>query len=344
VGGSASTRRASGRKLRVLLIVRKDLVPRNSLRGARNVAWRTEYDVRNGLRALGHEVRVLAIDDDAHPIVDALREWRPAVVFNLVLDLRAHHVDESHIVSALELCRAQYTGCDARALMLTQDKAVAKRLLASHGIPTPRFEVCSRGNAGRAALLSYPLIVKPASGGGSAGIAQRSVVKSERALRSRLAALHDADGADAIVEEYVDGRELTIGVLGNGRPATLPIWETFFRGWPADTPRIATYSVKWSPGYRRKRRVTSGPATNLPDAKRREIADVAARVHRAFGLSGFARIDLRLDVTSTPFVIDVNPNPDVGFREDFARSAKHAGIDGPALLQKIVDLALRRRR
>jgi D-alanine-D-alanine ligase len=325
------------------LIVRKDLVPRDSLRGGRDVAWRTEYDVREGLRALGHDVRVLGLDDDARPIADALREWRPAVVFNLLLDLRAHHVDESHIVSYLELCRAKYTGCDARALMLAQDKALAKRVLAAHEVPTPRFEVCSHGRAGRAPLLTYPLIVKPASGGGSTGIAQRSVVKSERALRSRLAVLHETDGGDALVEEYVDGRELTIGTLGNRRPTTLPIWETFFGRLPAGAPRIATYPVKWSTGFRRESGVTSGPAKNLPAATRREIGVIAIRVHRLLGLSGFARIDLRLDRAGRPFVIDVNPNPDVGFGEDFARSARHAGIDGPTLLGRIVELAVRRR-
>ena len=158
-------------------------------------------------------------------------------------------------------------------------------------------------------------------------------------MRSRVAALHEGSSG-AIVEEYVDGRELTVGVLGNRRPAALPIWETFFRGLARGAPRIATCAVKWNSGYRRERRVTSGPAAGLPAALSNTIAALALRAYKVLGLSGFARIDFRLDARGRAFVIDVNPNPDIGFGEDFARSAAHAGIRGPQLLKRIVDLAL----
>jgi D-alanine-D-alanine ligase len=217
-------------------------------------------------------------------------------------------------------------------------------VLASRGIATPRFQVCVGGRPPRSLVVPFPAIVKPVNGSGSAGISQRSVVKTARGLRSRVAALHDTHSSGVIVEEYVDGRELTVGVLGTGRPVALPIWETFFGRLPHGAPRIATCAVKWNSGYRRERRVTSGPAVGLPATQRREIAAIALRAYKVLGLSGFARIDFRLDGRGRALVIDVNPNPDIGFGEDFARSAAHAGIRGPQLLQRIVDLALAVRR
>lgn len=334
------------RRLRVLVLTHSELYARDSIRGrseAEVLPWRTEFHVVRGLESLGHEVEQLGLDTSLAPLHRALDRFEPHVVFNLLIELRDSGGFEPHVVAALEARGVPYTGCNSEGLVLTRDKAIAKKLLGWHRIPTPDFVTFRRGRKRRSiGTLDFPLIVKPADEGGSFGIVQGSLVRGPSALRRRVEWVHRR-GCDAIAERYVEGRELTVGLLGNRSPKCLPLWETFFDGLSEGAPRIATERLKWSPPHRRARAVHSGPARALPGDLANEVRRLSRRAWRVLRLSGFARLDFRIDREGRPYLIDVNANPDVDFLEDFARSARHAGLPPPRLLQRLLDLALRYR-
>ena len=343
----ATPRRPRSRRLRVLVLTHRALYARASIEGRSErevLPWRTEYHVVEGLRALGHEVEQLGLDDSLAPLHETLDRFRPQIVFNLLIELRDSGGFEPHVVAALEARGVPYTGCSSEALVFTRDKTVTKTLLAAEGIPMPRFVGVRRGARPRLPDdFRYPAIVKPADEGGSYGIAQGSVVRDRPALERRVAWVHEHCGCDALAERFVEGREITLGLLGNQRPRCLPPWETFFGALRAGAPRIYTERLKWNPDHRRASGVDSGPARRLPASTRLALERIARRAWSVLRLSGFARFDFRIDAEGQPFLIDVNANPDVDFHEDFARSAAHAGVPPRALLQRLLDLGLRYR-
>jgi len=322
-------------------------VPPRSLAG---LGWReadllrTEWDVLNALRRRGHAVRAVGVRDDLAPLRRALAEWRPHAVFNLLMELRDEGRLQPHAAAALELEGVPFTGADARAIFLTRDKALAKRLLREHGLPTPAFALFPRRGAAvaPAAPLRFPLLVKPGDEEASLGIAQASLVRSPAGLRARVAFVHQSLGCDAIAEEYVEGRELTVSLLGDARPRVLPVRELRLRGLPAGSARIATARAKFDDEYRARHGIRSGPARGLAPELRTRIERLARRVHACFGLAGAARLDLRMDASGRVWVIEVNATPDVGRGEDLAASARSAGIPYPRLLEHLIALARRR--
>jgi D-alanine-D-alanine ligase len=335
------------RRLRVLVLTHKELYARDSIAGrseAEVLPWRAEYQVVRGLEALGHRVEQLGLDTTLAPLHDLLDRFDPHVVFNLLVELRDSGGFEPHVVAALEVRGVPYTGCNSEALVLTRDKAITKKLLHWHRIPIPEFQTFRRGRSRRRTDgLSYPMIVKPVDEGGSFGIRRESVVRNAEALQRSVRWVHERCGSDAVAERYIEGREVTVGLLGNRRPRCLPVWETHFDGLADGAPRIDTERLKWNMKHRRASAVHSGPACALPPGVSETVARLARRAWRILRLSGFARIDFRIDASGRPFLIDVNANPDVDFEEDFARSAAHAGLPPPALLQRLLDLGLRYR-
>ena len=335
------------RPLRVLLLTHRELYARASTRGRSErevLQWRTEYHVMRGLRRLGHEVEQLGLDHSLAPLHAALERFAPHVVFNLLIELRDSGGFEPHVVAALEAAGTPYTGCNSEGLVLTRDKALAKKLLGWHRIPVPAFATFRRGrHRALPKRLEFPLIVKPIDEGGSYGIAQGSLVRGPAALERRVEWLHRRCECDAIAERYVEGREITVGLLGNSRPRCLPLWETHFEGLASGAPRIVTERIKWNLDHRRARAVHSGPARRLPAGTAEAIERLARRAWNVLRLSGFARIDFRIAADGTPVLIDVNANPDVDFREDFARAARKGGIPPTELIGRILDLGLRYR-
>jgi D-alanine-D-alanine ligase len=331
--------------LRVLVLTHADLVPPASLEGKseREIGlWRKEYDVCAGLRELGHEVLVLGVSHDLMPIRQHVEGFDPHVVFQLLLEFQDVAVYQAHVTGYLELLRVPYAGCNPRGLLLARDKALSKLLFRVHRIPTPGFATFPRDRKPRIPKkLDYPRIVKSVNEEASLGIAQASVVHDEEHLRERIAFVHRRVGTDAIAEQYVAGRELTIGVLGNERITTFPVWEMFFENLPEGSEPIATARVKWDPDYQRRVGIDTGPAKDLAPELAALIARIAKRTYRALGLSGYARIDLRLAEDGKLYVIEANPNPDLTREEDFALSALAAGIDYPSLLQRILNLGMR---
>jgi D-alanine-D-alanine ligase len=332
------------KKLRVLVLLHADLVPPESVEGAdlSDAEWKTEYDVVTTLRALGHEVRPLGVSDELAVIRQAVDEWKPHIAFNLLEEFNGVALYDQNVVSYLELLRVPYTGCNPRGLMIARDKALGKKILHYHAVPIPEFFTAPPGRAvKRPKELDFPLIVKSVSEEASLGISQASIVEDDEKLQERVAFIHQSLGTGALVERYIEGRELYVGVLGNRRLHTLPVWELYLDGLPSDANRIATQRVKWSRKYQKKYGVMSGEAKNLPDGTTETVQRLAKTVYHVLGLSGYARIDFRLDALGQVSLLEANPNPQIAQGEDLADSAAHVGLAYPALIKRILDLGLR---
>ena len=332
------------KRLRVLILMHKDLVPPEPLDGhdPSQAEWKTEYDVVTTLRKLGHEALPLGVKSDLGVIRTAVEEWRPHIAFNLLEEFDGVAVYDQNVVSYLELLRVPYTGCNPRGLMLARDKVLAKKLFSFHRIPFPEFMVTPHGRSvRRPTWLSFPLIVKSVTEEASLGISQASIVEDDVKLKERVAFIHESVGTGALIERYIEGRELYVGVIGNGQLQALPVWELKMDKLPEDARRIATERVKWSRKYQDKYGITSENARNLPPGKAEQIQHLAKRVYRALGLSGYARIDLRMDNGGNLYVLEANPNPQIARNEDFADSAESAEYRYEELLQELLNAGLR---
>lgn len=331
------------RTRRVVVLMHDYLVPPDDVSGhdLMAVPWKTEHDVLVTLRDMGHDVRPVGIKDDLTVIRRAVEDFKPHIAFNMMENFHEIGAFDHNIVSYLELLRVPYTGCNPRGLMLARDKALSKTLLSYHRIPVPEFVVVHVGRTPRRPKrLSFPLIVKSLTEEASIGISQASVVDDEEKLRERVDFIHSSVGTDAIIERYIDGRELYVGIIGNQRLRVLPVWELDFAKMPDDVHRIATERVKWSAKYQRKYGIKTREA-RLPDGAAAQVQRLCKRVYRTLDLSGYARIDMRMDENGRVFVIEANPNPQLAYGEDFAESAERAGLDYDALLQQILLAGLR---
>jgi D-alanine-D-alanine ligase len=327
----------------------RDLVPPDNIEGLDvdtvDVApWKTEYDVVASLRNLGHDVHPLGVISDLGRIRSALEELKPHVAFNLLEEFDGVAVYDAHVVSYLELMRQPYTGCNPRGLILARDKALSKKLLAYHRIRVPAFHVFPKRRAiRRPPRLKLPLFVKSVTEEGSRGISQASLVRDDEKFRERVEFVHRQVGTDAIAEEYIEGRELYVGMVGNARLTTFPVWELLFTKMPPDMPRIATGSVKWNVEYQKRWGVETRAATDLPDGAELRIRQLCKRAYRILGLTGYARMDLRMTEAGDVYLLEANPNPQIGYGEDFAESAEVGGLDYGPLLQRIMNLGMRYR-
>jgi len=335
------------RRLRILVLVHEDLVPPDSVEGlsdAQVEPFKTELDVTATLRGMGHTAVPLGVGSDLAVIRAAIDEHKPHVCFNLLEEFDGVDVFDAQVVAYLEMVGQHYTGCNPRGLMLAHDKALSKMVCRYHRIPVPRFHVFPMGRkVHRPKHLKLPLLVKSLTEEGSVGIAQASVVYDDDKLAERVAFVHDKLGTDAIAEQYIDGRELYVGVMGNERLATLPIWELRMTKLRDDAPKIATGKIKWDAKYQERVGVETGPAKDLPEGLSETLPKLCKRIYRALDLSGYARLDFRLDPDGRPFLLEANPNPQLMYGEDLAESAEHAGLDYEQLLQRILNLGMRYR-
>jgi D-alanine-D-alanine ligase len=311
----------------------------------------TEADVLACLRKLGHEVETLAVFDDVRVVLAKTDAFKPDIVFNLCETFFSDRAHEPNIPALLELMKVPYTGAGPDALMLCKDKALAKKLLSYHRIRVSRFVVSSREHPlKKLGRFSYPAFVKPIGEESSDGIARASLAKNEEEAIERARFLHDRFESDALIEEYVDGRELYLGVLGNRRLTVFPAREIFFgdasapqEGKPADddAPRFATAKAKWDDAYRKKWKIRNGPAGPLPQGMERKLGELARKVCRVLHVRGLGRIDVRLTPQGEVVVIEANPNPSLAKEDDFAQAAAQVGIGYEALVQKILENALK---
>ena len=335
------------RHLRVLVLMHPDFVPPESTDGytAREInAWKTEFDVVSTLRAAGHDVRPLGVQEEIRPIRDEIEGFKPHVVYTLLEEFHYATTYDQHIASYLELMKIPYTGCNPRGLILARGKDLSKTLVHHRRIAVPAFAVFPiRRKVKRPTRLALPLIVKSLSEDGSFGISQASIVDTDEKLAERVAFVHERLGTAAIAEQYIEGRELYVGVLGNNRLRVLPVWELKFGTMGDQGARhIATEKVKHDPSYQERVGIVDGPAKNLTPEVSAHIQRIAKRIYRTLGLDGYARIDFRLAADGTPYFIEANPNPEIAKSQEFATAARHDGLDYQGLLHRILALAISR--
>ena len=336
----------SRRKLRVLALVHPTQVPAEGKldeEARRAAPWKMEYDIREALTALGHHVRFLGVDDELKPIRDAVRDYGPDLAFNMLEFFHGESMYDQHVAAWLELLRLPYTGNSSRGLFLAREKALSKKIAHYHRVLIPDFFVVKRGRTPRRPRrLDFPLIVKALREDASMGISRASVVESDDALTSRVEYLQARFDADVIVEQFIAGREIYQGVLGNERLNAFEPWELFMDKRPKGTRLIATERAKFDPRYQDKVGVLTGPMEGVDDAIRRRLCRTSRRLYRALFQSGYSRMDYRLDKDGRLYFLEANPNPDLSRTEDLAMSASVDHIDYEKLIQRILSLALRR--
>src|SRR5262250_1494058 len=335
------------RRLRILVLMHPDCVPPETTEGysAREInAWKTEFDVVSTLRAAGHDVRPLGVQEEIKPVRDEIDGFKPHVVYTLLEEFHYATAYDQHIASFLELMKMPYTGCNPRGLILARGKDLSKTLVHHRRIAVPAFAVFPmRHKVKRPSRLALPLIVKSLNQDGSLGISQASIVDTDEKLAERVAFIHENIGTAAIAEQYIEGRELYVGVLGNNRLRVLPIWELKFGTMGDQGARhIATEKVKHDPSYQERVGIADGPAKNLKPEVYARIQRTAKRIYRTLGLDGYARIDFRLAADGTPYFIEANPNPEISKSQEFATAARHDGLDYPELLHRILVLGTSR--
>ncbi|MDX1480288.1 MAG: hypothetical protein R3315_01350 [Woeseiaceae bacterium] len=334
------------KRYRILLMVHPELVPPEDVEGLTEKeidVFRSEFNVYSTLRDLGHDVQVIGVHDRLAELRETIKEWKPHIAFNLLQDFSGITAYDPYVVGYLEMIRQRYTGCNPRGLMLSRDKVLTKQVLAWHRIATPAFHLFpfgTRFKEPRKGKLEFPLFVKSATEDASAGISQASIVEDMTQLRERVEFIHDNVESDALVEEYIDGRELYIGVLGNKRLTTLPVWEMNFGTLAEVQAGIATHKVKWDRNYQKKHGISTGAAEGFSEADTERFRRIAKRIYRALHMSGFARLDLRMRKDGRLFLLEANANPDLTYGEDFAESASSVGIGYEKLISRIVSLGL----
>ncbi|NLG77725.1 MAG: D-alanine--D-alanine ligase [Xanthomonadaceae bacterium] len=333
------------KRLRVLVLMHESLVPPSSLKGYSDQEideFRTEYDVITTLEKAGHTVRALGLQDNLSDLRTAITEWKPDIAFNLLEEFQSIVTYDQYVVAFLELMRQPYTGCNPRGMMISRDKVLSKQILAYHRIPTPGFAVFRKGRRYRLPRkLKFPLFVKSATEDASVGISQASIVSDADRLKERIEFIHEQTHSDALVEEYIEGRELYVSVLGNERLRTFPVWEMDFGTLPDVMAGIATRKVKWDRRYQEKHGISTDAAQDLPEGVAAYLDKLSKRIYRALYLSGYARMDFRMRPDGSVFVLEANANPNICDWEDFAESAKAVGIEYPALLEQIMRLGLK---
>ena len=305
---------------------------------------KTEYDVVRTLRSAGHDVHPLGVQYELFPIRDAILQLKPHIVFNLLEEFHGEVLFDQNVVSFLELLHTPYTGCNPRGLIISRGKALSKKLVAYHRIRVPDFAVFPIGHkVRRPARLKFPLIVKSLIEHASVGIARASVVDSDEKLAERVGFVHQRIGTDAIAEEFIEGRELYVSVLGNDRLAVFPIWELVAEKRPEGEPLIATAKVKHDVEYQQRHGIDIR-AADLPADVSAKLVHAAKRIYKILELTGYARLDFRLNAAGQFYFLEANPNPEIAEREEFASAARAADVSYVELLQRIVSLGLRQQR
>ncbi|CBW27144.1 putative D-alanine--D-alanine ligase [Halobacteriovorax marinus SJ] len=329
--------------MKVLVLMHKDLVPPTDIKEDQfdkdEVPWITEYDVIKALNNLGHKVEICGVISDLKLIKNAIDKFKPTVIFNLLEEFDGEVLFDQNVVSYLELLRVPYTGCNPRGLMLARDKALAKKILLFHRIKTPHFQVFPKNRKVKTSKhLKYPLIVKCLTEEASLAIAKASIVYNEEKLKERVKYINQKIGVDAIVEEFIEGREFYVGVMGNYKTQTLPVWELKFENVEKPEKELYSNRAKWNNKYRDRKGIKTEAATLSPELELK-IKNICKKVYKHLNLNGYARVDLRMNPAGEVYVIEVNPNPNIAREDELASSALHSKVNYEQLITKILKLA-----
>jgi D-alanine-D-alanine ligase len=291
----------------------------------------------------GHTSRRLAVDAAIQPLIDELTKEEPDLVFNLAESFRGKSALESNVAALLNLIDLRYTGSSPAGLILAGDKTLTKKVLAFHGILSAKFATMYRGQVDWSGDIKFPLLVKPPQEDASLGITQKSIVNDVKELLDVISSTQQEYQSAVLVEEFIDGREFYVGVIGNSKVEALPIIELDFSKYPAGLPKIASWEAKWGDDGDEKGAEFEGTQsifpTDLPEELTKKIQQVAIDSFQALRLRDYARIDLRVTPKEDIYVIEANPNCYLERNSEFARAAQKAGLEYPALIARIVDLA-----
>lgn len=303
--------------------------------------WKTEREVVKALRKLGHDVQMVGLFDDISPFMQAVQTNRPDIVFNCVESFNNNTTLERDVIGLVEMMGLPFTGTGPTGLMLCKNKGLMKKLLSFHHIKTPKFVVFEKGKPiKKPKALKYPLFIKPDKEDASYGISQASYVENEDALIERVKFLHESMNQNALVEEYVDGRELYVGLMGSKRLRVFTPRELVFDNVPEDEPKIATFKAKWDAEYKEKWGIKWRFVAPLASGVLERISKVCKKVFKVMHLSGYGRMDLKVTPQNEIMIIEANPNPAIGRDEDLAMSADHDGVPYEKLIQKILEIGL----
>lgn len=303
--------------------------------------WKTEANVLRALGELGHTTQHLAIFDDLEVLQQKIQQFQPDIIFNLADQFKNNRSFDQNIVSFLAMQGIPFTGCGSTGLTLCKHKGISKKILGYHRIHVPDFVTIARGKRiARPKRLKFPILVKPLKEEASLGISQASFVESDEQFKERVQFIHEKYDSDVIAEEYIEGRELYVSVLGNHKLQVFPIRELVFEQVPPEEPKIATYKAKWDEQYRKKWGLINRFADALDPAVAQQIGQVCKRIYRLLTIDGYARIDLRLNAKNEMYFIEANPNPVLAEDEDFAQSALKSGVQYPQLINRILQVGL----
>jgi len=295
-------------------------------------------EIFQALTKLGYEPTYMVLDGRIQSLA-AVGRTNGDLIFNLTESYAGDDTKDMNIAAYLDLLGCEYTGAGPHALYLAQDKALAKKIFAFHGIRTPYFATSYRGKLDHSHDISFPLIVKPTSEDGSIGIDASSVVGSVKELMEKIHYIHEEFDAPALIEEYIEGREIYAAILGNENPEALPMVELDLSKLPEGTPRIAGKEVKWETETEAYKVTKSAPVEDLDEEMVKKLSDTAIAAYQALKLRDYGRIDMRLTEKGDVYVIEANPNPWLSTGAEFVMAARKAGKTYNQLVGEIVDLA-----
>ena len=310
-------------------------------RGRKKPEKEDRQEIHEALRALGHSPFYVELDGSADSLA-TLAKTECDLVFNLTESWAGDDTKDINLAAYLDLIHKRYTGAGPAGLHLAQNKSLAKKIFAFHGIRTPYFASVHRGRLDWSHDLQFPVIVKPAREDGSIGIEFSAVVSSIRELMERMDWLHANFDSPVLIEEYIEGREMYVGIIGNDKPEALPVVELDLSKLPDGTPRIAAAEVKWGKGTKAYRDTKSAVATDLSEETTLALQQTAMAAYQALELRDYGRVDMRLQPDGRVHVIEVNPNPWLSSKAEFAMAARKAGRTYPQLIEEIVELAMAR--
>ncbi len=303
--------------------------------------WDTQLNVYEALRENGHEVGLLGVYDDINVLIEEVRQNKPDIVFNIMEGFRKKTKLERNAAWLLEMLDVPFTGANPAALLICNDKALSKKILSFHKIRVPNFHTFRKNrNIKSIKRPKLPAIVKPLCEEASVGISQASVVDNEAACLERIKFIHEKMNMDAIVEEYIAGREFYVSVIGNKILEVLPIREMKFGEISDPESKIATYKAKWDDEYRKKWGIQNVFAGNMPEGLEGRLTHICKTAFRALNLNSYARFDARVSADGRIYILEVNANPCLAKDDEIAQSAEKAGIGYDRLIQKILSLSL----
>jgi D-alanine-D-alanine ligase len=300
----------------------------------------TDRQIAKALRSKGYDTRFFGLFNDIESLIKVIKEYEPHVVFNMVESFNNDRDLHPNVIAFLELMGVKFTGAGPTSLRICRDKGLTKEILSFHDVRVPQFMISQKSYPYKNINIPFPAIVKPLNLEGSEGIAQSSFVENEKDAIERIQFIHEKHQTDAIIEEYVDGRELYVGVLGNIKLTVFQPRELFFSELTEDDPKMYTYKAKWNKKYRKKWGIRTMPMRPYEDPLKSQIEEMCKKVYKIFNIKGYARIDLRINSENEIFFIEANPNAAIDKHEDFAKSAEKHGLTYEDLLDQIVKLGM----